>query len=120
MVNYASEKLGVQWKIIDFNKRSSFNYSNKGYDYKGYSPIINNWHLIGYISGLLYQVDFLNSSSEAFKTPLLGISTGITFFNGLDLNVGYAFPFEKSINKGLLTFSFDIKITEYLSKIRGK
>lgn len=109
---FASEKIGLRWNILDFNKKYSLGLRSQ-------KPVINNFHWLGYFSGLLYQVEFLNSEDK-FKSPLYGTGLGLTFFNGLDLNVSYAVPFENTFKDGFLSLGFDIRITEYLTALKRK
>lgn len=110
--SFVSEKIGVVVKLFDNNRRYSFGKMT-------YKPIINNVHALGYLSGLLYQIDFLNSNDE-FKTPIYGAGLGVTSFNGLDLNLTYAVPFETNFSNGLWSVGLDIKITEYLGALKKK
>lgn len=93
--SFLSEKIGFKWSWIDFNRRRLYNKKNK----PSYSnirslqrkPIVSDIHTIVYGSGLLYQIEGLSTESD-FQSALVGASMGISFFNNLDLNVGYAVP----------------------------
>ena len=79
--------------------------------------------MLAYGSGLLYQIDFLNSEDEVFTKPTFGIGLGVGFFNGLDFNVSYAknFGFDGDyFENGFLNIGFDIKIVEYIGAVRSK
>lgn len=114
---FAAEKIGFKYKIIDFNERALVKrqYANKYYSAK---PLISDWHLITYGSGLLYNVVNTTTNENNFKTPLLGIGMGITFYNSMDLNVFYNIPAEKdAFQKSMIGFSFDIKLGEYIQEL---
>ena len=128
-VAFVSEKIGVSVKLKNWNrKRSYFKYNldNKRFEKvrrktaRAYrKPIISDLHLTGYFSGLLYQVEALNSD-DSFDSPLYGVGLGVNFFNGLDFNGGYAVPFNRNLENGLVTVGFDILFTEYLGELRKK
>lgn len=127
-LSFASEKLGLNYKIINWNRRRSTmtgSYGNKTvrvqrrtarYNRK---PFVSDLHATSYVSGLLYQIEALNTEEE-FKKPLYGLSLGLRFFNGLDFNAGVAVPFETHPREGFVTLGFDIPITEYLSALGRK
>jgi len=124
-INYVSEKIGLRYKLIDWNRIYSYksasgksllrrSNSNRG-------PIINSLHGFAYFSGLLYQIDVLNSEDESFNDPLGGIGIGLGFFNGLDFNVSYAGSLNKNWKENSFwNIGFDIKITEYLGALRNR
>lgn len=118
-INFVSEKLGVKVKLIDVARDRTLNGKRVNADMK---PIVSDWHLVAYGSGLLYQIKALNTEHD-FNKPIVGLSTGFTFFNGLDLNLGYAVPITgrpKLLQTGFWSLSFDIKILDYLSALRLK
>ncbi|MES2382782.1 MAG: hypothetical protein V4538_17175 [Bacteroidota bacterium] len=126
--SFISEKIGLKWNIKDWNRSRSFNHGIISSDPKlsinkaakiNSEPIVNNFHMLLYGSGLLYQITVLNSADK-FTTPIIGTGLGITFFNGLDFNVSYAVPYSLSPNKGFVSISFDIAIFEYLSALNNK
>jgi hypothetical protein len=127
--SFVSEKIGVKWNILDFNRMRSFNHfdlhngSNKARQKRalktGINPAVNNLHAFAYASGVLYQIKALNSADE-FKTPVIGAGAGITFFNGLDLNVSYVMPVTFKTDQAFLCISFDIALFEYLGALQGK
>jgi hypothetical protein len=135
LANYAyfSEKIGIKLILMDFEytqgqpRGAIFRYFGKNRKKlePPSSPTISNWHLLFYGSGLVYNI--VNSSSEPlFDYPILGIGTGITFFNNLDLNISYARAvqsekrFFSSSNPGFLNIGFDIQFIEYLSRFNRK
>lgn len=128
---FVSEKIGLQVKLVDWKRKSALGtsrYNNKDKEVKHHiknasvrNPIVSNWHLLAYGSGLLYQVDFLNSEDATFSKPVVGFGTGLTFFNGLDLNLSLATLSSFSGDDLFVNLGFDIKITEYLSELgKGK
>ncbi len=118
-IGFASEKIGVKYNLIDFNKRHyksilRYNYS----DYKSQKPYINDIHLMLYGSGLLYNIANTTTSKKHFNYPLSGIGLGITFYNSLDFNLTCSMPFtNQPFNKLLFGVAFDIKIGEYLNAL---
>lgn len=139
---FVSEKIGLRLNVFDFNRKRSFNRYNlyNGNTRKGpfknmlpnkskvrqmraskigVQPVINNIHAVVYGSGLLYQIKALNSADK-FNAPVFGAGAGVTFFNGLDLNLSYALPFSFNTSEGFLCVSFDISIFEYLGALQQK
>jgi len=115
-------------KVVDWSRRFSYGIKEVGNEKRNYKfsttrlgrkPIVNDWFLYAYGSGLLYQIEALKSTNN-FKSAIYGLGTGLTFFNGLDLGVSYAVPFNNSFNNGFLNLAFDIKIVEYLGTLRKK
>lgn len=131
---FVSEKIGLKFNLIDWNRRRSFNVNSfqpgtkREWQYKRsmrqagrqfVNPIVNNFHLMTYGSGLLYKINALNSAQE-FKKPFFGIGAGVTFFNGLNCNVSLASINNLQFCKTFWSFSFDVAITEYLSALKGR
>jgi hypothetical protein len=131
---FVSEKIGIKWNVIDWNRRRSFSYSsietegNRTRDYKrsmhraakqSVDPVVNNFHLMVYGSGLLYRINALNSTDK-FVKPIFGAGAGITFFNGLDFSISYASVNNLKFDESLWSISFDINIVEYLSALKKK
>lgn len=119
---FISEKIGLKLNIIDWNRRRNFGSTKKLLSKRrapkqGHNPIVDDLHMMLYGSGLLYQIEVLNSADE-FKTAIVGSGIGITFFNGLDFNISYAVPHTFNFDKGFMCISFDIALTEYLSELR--
>jgi len=127
-LNFVSEKIGFKFKIVDWNKRISYGINDHNKDNKRIKqyhrnasktkPILGDMHIFIYASGLLYQVDFLNSESSKFSEPIIGAGVGFSFFNGLDLNFSYALPTSNDFS--FWNIGFDIKITEYLAELGKK
>ncbi len=115
---FAAEKIGFKYSIIDFNKRA---FEMKQYSTKKYysaKPLVSDWHFITYASGLLYNVVNTTTNENHFKSPLLGVGTGFTFYNALDLNLFYNIPLgNKAFEKSMIGFSFDIKLGEYIQEL---
>jgi hypothetical protein len=136
-VAFVSEKIGFKIKIIDFKWRRSFSvgetYETRLFrqartvrKFESSKPLVSDIYFVGYASGLLYKVANLTTKEE-FNDPIAGIGVGVSFFNSLDLNLGYNWPlrsdndfFESFEKNGLLTIGFDIKITEYLTALGKK
>lgn len=113
--SFFSEKIGLRWNVVDFSKQ----YMRGS---RAHKPLINNLHTVVYVSGLLYQINALNSV-DGFNTSTLGVGVGATFFNNLDLNFSYAAKIDNFENDNYFNIGFDVQITEYLnalSKARAK
>ncbi len=130
---YLAEKVGIKYKLIDKNKKRAYGYKGQNltttnktirryHKSAGYSePFINDYFVFGYVSGLLYQIDFLNSESQDFTDPVYGLGFGVSFFNDLDASFSFATPMNDHFGKGSFwNISFDIKITEYLAALGKK
>lgn len=126
---FASEKIGLKVKLWNWKYTHSFK-SGEPIDYwfiKDNSwkrpqpdPFVNDIYLMAYGSGLLYNLVDLKSE-EQFNYAIVGAGVGITFFNGLSLNVGYASPLvEGNLDNGFLNIGLDIPILEYISAIKNK
>lgn len=123
---FASEKIGIKWKLWNWKYTHAFapgeeyNY----YKFKKLSwkrpqeePLLSDLHLMAYASGFLYNLIDLKSEDE-FDYALLGGGVGITFFNGLSVNIGMASPITKiSIDNSFVNFGIDIPIIEYISAL---
>ncbi|WP_375562289.1 hypothetical protein ACE193_06995 [Bernardetia sp. OM2101] len=147
-LSYVGEKIGVKWKIIDkafwhtrnigdTYQMSSFRgkwwnpctYSVRRYTYVKKTPpsepLVSNWHLLLYSSGVLYNLVNTKTNSE-FNLPIVGFGTGLTFYNALDLNISYGIPilpnsgFKKSFSNGFVSIGFDIQFIEYYQRLREK
>ncbi|MCU0440368.1 MAG: hypothetical protein MUC49_20955 [Raineya sp.] len=127
---FASEKIGFKIKFFDNKYSRSFKPGEKFY-YKGTEQVwkrpqpiatVSDMHLIFYASGLLYNIIDIKSN-ENFNYAVVGSSLGITFFNGLNVNFGFACPFtDKRFNSDniFLNVGFDIPIVEYIAALRKK
>jgi hypothetical protein len=130
--SFVSEKIGVKFKIKDFDwktRNPGEVYTVRGYQYTKRTapkePIVSDIHALLYGSGLLYNI--LNTgNSSVFKAPLVGTGLGLTFVNALDLNLTAAVPifsdrsFSSSFDYPLLSLNFDIRFTEYLNRLQKK
>jgi len=131
--SHFSEKIGLKFKIINrgdwLPKNPGETYGSFGYSYVKTSPpkepLISNWHVLLYGSGILYNV--INSSTnKGFNYPLVGFGTGVTFYNALDFNVSIGIPlletggFSAMKDNAFLSFGFDIQIGEYLKEVGKK
>jgi hypothetical protein len=131
-IGFAAEKLGFKitpqrWNI---KKRRADRFANYfgpragTVDYINKSPFISDFHFITYASGLLYNIVNVKTEKD-FNRPLFGIGFGPSFFNGLDFhifsnwtipNAGHSLTWDKPI----VGLSFDIKIIEYLTRLKSK
>lgn len=114
--SYAAEKIGIKVKLFDFNKYRT--YDTRYYIPKQ-KPIVNDIYLLGYASGLLYQIEQLKTEADAGGS-IFGILFGMHFFNGLDFSMG---PSSVQLNDNrswVFTTAFDIPITEYLGRLSKK
>ncbi len=128
---FASEKIGLRYNIIDVNRIRS--YGTRG-GWKSIkmkeetrnlyrSSLISNIHAMVFGSGLLYQIEALNSAYENFTDPFIGLGGGLTFYNGLDINFTYCLPFNNegfSKSRNFFEFGLDIKFMEYLTRLRNQ
>jgi hypothetical protein len=133
--SYVSEKIGIKYKLWDWSNSRTRDPGEafKRFKYGHYivrnvapvEPIVSNWHLLAYGSGILYNLVNASTSKE-FNLPLLGIGTGLTFVNALDFNVSYGIPilknepFENGLEHAFVNIGFDIQFTEYISKLNEK
>jgi hypothetical protein len=115
-ISYASEKIGLKWKIYDHYKKRTY---NSKYFLEKRKPVINDFYILAFVSGLLYQIDALKSE-EDFTQASYGLNVGVHFFNGLDLNSGFTSVQLAGKRKLLFGAGFDIPITEYLSRLGKK
>lgn len=122
-IGFASEKIGLKFKISDFKHNRGYEnaiiddvYLNKK------APFLNEFYGIIYGSGLLYTL--ANTSTDKnFDFPHVGGGLGIRFYNALDLNIIVGFPFVKDVSFGKNAFwgiGLDIPLGEYLEKIGNK
>ncbi len=126
---FASEKLGLKWKIWNWKYTHSFE-AGEAFNYYGYKkrkwnrpqqePLLSDLYVMAYGSGLLYNLVDLKSE-DGFNYAIFGAGLGITFFNGLSLNVGYASPLvDKKLDNGFVNVGLDIPIIEYISALTKK
>ncbi len=115
-ISYASEKIGLKLKLYDHYKRRTY---NSKYFLEKRKPVINDFYLLAFVSGLLYQIDALKSEEE-FNEASYGLNVGVHFFNGLDLSSGLTSVQLGDERKLLFGAGFDIPITEYLSRLGKK
>jgi hypothetical protein len=120
-----SEKIGFKI-MVDFKAHRNVNYTTSIKKHKALEPFVQDVHLLVYSSGILYNI-YNTTTKNDFNYPLLGIATGLSFFNGLDVNYFLSSPivsgeefykyFDARLYHGL---SLEIKIVEYISAIRKK
>ncbi|WP_319589493.1 hypothetical protein [uncultured Draconibacterium sp.] len=127
---FASEKIGVKWKLWNWEYTHGFEAGEiiKYYGKKNYwkrpqqVPLISNLHILAYGSGLLYNLVDLKSE-EDFNSAIVGVGVGITFFNGLSTSLSVASPItEKNISSknSFVNFGIDIPIIEYIGELSKK
>jgi hypothetical protein len=133
-LNFASEKIGVKWKLWNWKYTRSFDAGQKyRYGFMGLSfksrawlrpqpqPLISDLHVIVYGSGLLYNIVDLKSNSS-FNNAILGTGLGLTFYNGLSINVGLGCPYTDNkldFDKNMFfNFGIDIPIIDYIAGLK--
>ncbi len=132
-LSMASEKIGIKYKFINNRKKRStlLNNDRKGSNLvvDGYTekPIVSDYYLFGFGSGLLYNVANLTSAGKTFDYAQIGLGAGVAFFNALDLNIWMSAPISSGEslkrvigNRGFYGFSFEVKLTEYLNELAKK
>jgi hypothetical protein len=122
-ISFASEKIGVKYRIKNFNRLEGYEnvvkddiYLNKK------APFINQCYVIIYGAGLLYTLAN-TTTNQNFDFPHVGVGLGMRFYNALDLNLILGFPFVKDSNFGDNAFwgiGLDIPLGEYLEKLGSK
>lgn len=122
-IGFASEKLGIKYKFLNFNKINGYqNVIREDIYLSKRAPFINNFYGIIYGSGLLYSLAN-SSTNKNFNFPHIGIGVGIRFYNALDFNTIIGFPFVKNRNFGSDAFigiGFDIPLGQYIEKLGKK
>lgn len=136
-LSFVGEKIGVKWKLYDWSfsrtrnpgetyKTSKWPGVNCAYFIKTSppkEPIISNFHLLAYGTGLLYNL--VNTKTEKeFTMPLIAAGAGLTFYNGLDFNVSWGVPIFSnkpiSTTHGFWNIGFDIQFIEYYDRLMEK
>lgn len=122
-LGFASEKIGIKYTIMDFKRKKNsykIGVENNGFCSK-MGLYLNDWYVFGYGSGLLYNLTNLRTNKN-FDYTLIGLGTGVSFFNALDFNLSLVLPMvqDKSGEYPMLNIGFDIKITEYLTELNKK
>lgn len=132
-IAWAGEKLGFKWFLWDW-KYTRGQQAGEPFRFHGRictrktrprDPIVSNLYVSLYGSGLLYTIADLRSERE-FRYPIVGLGTGVRFFNGLELNASYAAPvvpgtqFAQMIDGGFLNIGLDIPLLEYIREARAK
>jgi hypothetical protein len=124
---YASEKIGIKWKLWNWKYTHAFE-AGESFKYYGKQtywlrpqeePLVSDVYVFGYASGLLYNLVDLKSE-ENFDYALVGAGIGMTFFNGLSANLSISSPIvDNSISSknSFVNFGFDIPIIEYISAL---
>lgn len=132
-VAWAGEKLGFKWYLWDW-KYTRGQQANEPYRFHGRmwtrnvrprDPLFSNWYVSLYTSGLLYTIADLRSERE-FNSAIVGLGSGVRFFNGLEVNASYAAPIiagatiQEDIDAGFWNVGLDIPIFEYIRELRAK
>ncbi len=122
-LSFASEKIGIRWKVYNHEKRIAKLPETQR---KRELTMLSNYNVTLYGSGLLYNITN-TLTNEGFKYPILGLSTGLQFFNGLEVNLFYCSPIygnrepltllQKNYMIGL---AFDVPIPDYIKAVRKK
>lgn len=130
-LTFASEKIGLQLVILNFDARrrlpnndsylssSGAKRSFKNSGVYGKHPIISNWYFQLFGSGLLYQISALNSADSLFSQPTIGYGTGISFFNGLSVSANLQHMLLKD-TPILFSIGMDIRFLEYFKALGEK
>jgi len=130
---FASEKIGVKFKIWNYQYTRSFQpgVSFKYYNAKGTSrswnrpqpkPILDDFFVDVHTGGLLYNVVNLKTEKN-FDFPFVGIGLGCRTFNGITFSGSLNQPYTNNAFKTenlFFMFSIDIPIIEYITAIRSK
>lgn len=133
-LSFVGEKIGFKYKIKDWafsrtrNPGETFQIFGKNSNpyirnVPPSEPIISNWHLVAYGSGILYNLVNTKTQKE-FNMPIIGIGSGLTFFNGLDFNISWGVPIMAnrpiSSENGFWNIGFDIQFIEYYNRLTEK
>lgn len=128
---FAGEKLGLRYIIYNKKYIRAFTigqkytyYCNKSklQEKQARQPTVDDLHFNFYVSGLLYNLANIKTEAQ-FNSPLMGLNFGLTFYNGLELNAGFAMPFTNGNFKGqnaLFTMGMDIPIIDYIAAVAKK
>ena len=130
---FASEKIGIKFKIWNYEYTRSFQpgVSFKYYNRKGTSrnwnrpqpkPILDDFFVDIHTGGLLYNVVNLKTE-ENFDFPFVGIGLGCRTFNGITFSGSLNQPYTNNTfntDNLFFMFSIDIPIIEYITAIRSK
>lgn len=129
-VSFVGEKLGLKFVLADWKYKRS-HAPLEWYKYRGNyiryrapqpEPLINDFYLHLFGSGILYNVVNLKSKDN-FDFAIIGAGLGITFFNDMELNISYSIPIiENSLSSenSMINLGFDIPIFEYITAFRKK
>ena len=122
-IGFASEKLGVKFRLHSFNRYRGYENTIKtDVNLNKRAPFINEIYMIAYGSGLLYSL--ANTATDKnFDYAHAGLGFGLRFYNALDVNLVAGFPFIKGGNpykNAFLGVGLDIPLGEYLEKIGNK
>lgn len=132
--SFVGEKIGLKYTLWDWafsrTRNPGETYQVFGKNSKPFirdappkEPIVSNWHILAYGSGILYNLVNTKTQKE-FNMPIIGIGSGLTFYNGLDLNISWGVPIvsNQPINStnGFWNVGFDIQFIEYYNRLMEK
>lgn len=139
-LSFVGEKIGLKFKFIDKefswnrNPGETFAVSTLFHPFEKVvykrllppkEPIISNFHAIVYGTGLLYNL-VNTTTNKGFNLPMFGTGIGLTFYNGMDLNVSVGIPIltnqklSRSHDYTFFNVGFDIQFAEYYSRLMKK
>ena len=122
-IGFASEKIGVRFRIKRFNRFKGYENSVKDdVLLNKRAPFINDVYYLAYGSGLLYSIAN-TSTNKSFSYAHFGTGFGLRFYNALDVNATIGLPFIKGKNpfkSAFVGIGFDIPLGEYLEKLGNK
>ncbi|HLP55745.1 MAG TPA: hypothetical protein VK151_11975 [Fluviicola sp.] len=130
---FASEKIGIKFKIWNYKYTRSF---QPGVSFKYYNrpeisrswnrpqpkPLLDDIFVDIHTGGLLYNVVDLKTD-ENFSFPFVGIGFGCRTFNGISFSASVNQPYtDNSFNTDNLfvMFAIDVPIIEYINALRSK
>lgn len=134
-IAWAGEKVGLKWHLWDWK----YTRGQPAYEWFKFHgryhrrlvrpriPMVSRWYLSVYGSGLLYTIADLRTENT-FKYPIVGVGTGLEFFNGMEANISLAQPMitnstpAERARSMFLNVGFDIPIFEYIraARVKGK
>ncbi len=122
--SFAAEKLGLKIRLANFRSNHyEFNRAKRAEsnrEYQSENPFVEDFYILGFGSGLLYNLADITTSKTAAATSFVGSGIGVHFFNDFDINLYVMRPTSDWDDALYAGFSFDIKITEYLRKLGEK
>lgn len=128
-MTFASEKIGIKYKIINRQYTRSFKpgvvyrYYGKDWSWKRPQPqgLLDDVFLDIHTGGLLYNVVNL-TTEENFSFPFVGGGLGVRSFNGLTFSGSLNAPFTGHTFRKenlFVMFSVDVPIIDYIRALRN-